>query len=182
MKTLQDIGCPGKGNTGYDGRKGHNYLVVYDALFFRLKDKEISLLELGVHGGKSIEMWEQYFSKAKITGVDNWADGIRPTKQFEDRVRIMTANIDEKIGDLFPETFDVIIDDASHQLNHQMIAFEALHSKLREGGLYIIEDINSDQRRDLLVAHLQNAGFKTMVFDNRPYTVWPDSMMIVAHK
>lgn len=48
----------------------HSYLPIYDKLFSRFKDKEINMLEVGVADGGSIELWNDYFTKATIFGFD----------------------------------------------------------------------------------------------------------------
>jgi len=40
-----------------------------------------------------------------------------------------------------PPTLDLIIDDASHALAHQLASLEALWPKLAPGGIYIVEDL-----------------------------------------
>ena len=40
------------------------------------------------------------------------------------------------------EDFDIIIDDASHNLKDILITFSKLFQKLKKGGFYVIEDIN----------------------------------------
>lgn len=42
--------------------------------------------------------------------------------------------------------FDLIIDDGSHILEHQLLSFSILSEAVRVGGYYIVEDI---KRRDL---------------------------------
>jgi len=180
-RSLQEIGHGGKG-AGNDARGGHHYLVVYDALFFRFRFEDFNMLELGVHEGLSLKLWEEYFPKANITGVDNWSAGLEPKIEFGDRIHIVKADVGGEVDKALPDQkFKVIIDDASHKEVDQKNAFDKLYSFLTEDGFYIIEDISDDARRDSLVAYMQTKGFKTLVFDNRQYTHWNDSMMIVAY-
>ena len=39
--------------------------------------------------------------------------------------------------------FDVIIDDGSHLIDHQIKSFNILKEKMKPGGIYIIEDVNN---------------------------------------
>src|SRR5687767_10929859 len=49
---------------------GH-YFDVYDRHFARFRGKEITILEIGVSQGGSLQMWKNYFGdKAKIYGID----------------------------------------------------------------------------------------------------------------
>jgi hypothetical protein len=54
----------------------------------------------------------------------------------DDRAAV-TAVMDKEFGD---EAIDLIIDDASHYYAHSRKSFEIAFPRLREGGLYIIED------------------------------------------
>src|SRR5690349_2750415 len=58
-----------------------HYFEIYDRHFQKYKGQEISLLEIGVFQGGSLNMWRNYFGKnVKIFGID-----INPVcKQFED--------------------------------------------------------------------------------------------------
>lgn len=48
----------------------HNYLNQYEFFLQKFKDKNFTLLELGVFRGSSVKMWRDYFENAKIVGVD----------------------------------------------------------------------------------------------------------------
>ena len=124
---------------------GHDYLKTYDRLFVPWRHKEITLLEIGVFNGASITCWEEYFSKAKIVGVD-----IDPkTKSFE-RGRVKIENIDQSnVEDLARIAleygpFDIIIDDGSHYWNHQITSLIYLFPFLKSGGFYVIEDLQTN--------------------------------------
>jgi demethylmacrocin O-methyltransferase len=129
--------------------KLHDYLRHYEVLFQPLKDKEITLLEIGVCRGNSIWLWEQYFSKARIIGMD--IDGANRVKgEFCDRVTIETGDQNNK-ADLRRVSkhgpFDIIIDDGSHICVHQIKTFGTLWHHVRPGGWYIIEDLETSMRR-----------------------------------
>jgi len=47
--------------TKYGTEKPLGYLLLYEAAFAHLLDKEIKLLELGVGKGDSLLMWRDYF-------------------------------------------------------------------------------------------------------------------------
>ena len=66
-------------------RSGH--LEHYDQVFEPWFDRELVLLELGVHTGGSLELWRDYFPAAEVVGVDvALPEGFQPgerTKVFE---------------------------------------------------------------------------------------------------
>lgn len=143
-----------KGTKG--GRSPHRYTYIYDLLFYPLKDKRISFLEIGLcRGGPelggnvdrkanspSVEMWKEYFSCATITGFDisdfshqqdarfTFVRGDSGSRQDMERLARTKSH------------YDVIIEDASHASYHQQMAILCLWDKVTRGGLFIIEDLN----------------------------------------
>ncbi|NOZ74704.1 MAG: tetratricopeptide repeat protein [FCB group bacterium] len=128
----------------YDTDKMANtYLAQYDKLFTELINEPVTLLELGVDQGGSIQLWGDYFPKGTIVGVD-----VRiPDIVFPERVHAIQCDQADKkklteIADTFAaDGFDIIIDDASHIGKLAKISFWHLfHNHLKTGGYYIIED------------------------------------------
>jgi hypothetical protein len=62
-----------------DTEKPPGYLRKYEKAFSPLLDKEVRLLELGVHKGGSLIMWRDYFPRGIIVGLD-----INPPAQIDD--------------------------------------------------------------------------------------------------
>lgn len=114
----------------------HCYLDNYEKHLGSWRDKEFTLLEIGVAGGASIKMWREYFPNAKVYGIDNnpecAGDGIFIGSQTD---LDFMASVMNRIG-----APDIIIDDGSH-IGHDMInSFKALFRWVVSGGYYIIED------------------------------------------
>lgn len=114
---------------------------MYDKLFAPLRDKPISLLEIGINRGGSVRLWEEYFSEASLYAID-----VRRRCMQEASNRTTVDMVDqsdgaalrayaEKRGD-----FDIIIDDGSHMTGHQILTFETLWPHLTPGGIYVVED------------------------------------------
>ena len=142
-----------KSHEGLHSMKWSNYIYTYDEEFSNLKRKfdergvGIKLLELGVQNGGSLHMWRKYFGpSASITGVD-----INPKvcellgPNFIQHHNIHTHCFDitdnSKIEEHLSDTFDVILDDASHRAQAVIDSFLILFKKLNPGGVYIIEDL-----------------------------------------
>lgn len=133
MGTLNDIGLKCKTDKS---TITHCYLDTYEKYFSEWRDKEFTLLELGVAGSASIKMWMEYFPNAKIYGIDNNPDcagegifiGSQTDHDFLDKVLAV-------IG-----TVDILIDDASHYGPNTIKSFEYLFPKISQGGWYIVED------------------------------------------
>ena len=126
----------------------HNYLDKYEFFLKPFKDRAFTLLELGVFTGASEDMWEAYFPKAEIHGVD-----IDPEcKQYEKgrvRIHIMDLAKKENLLELRALRPLVIIDDASHLWSHQLLALFTLFDVLPSGGVYILEDMETSLNRRL---------------------------------
>jgi hypothetical protein len=122
----------------------HNYVEVYD-LFFRPRRKRAErVLEIGVLDGDSVRLWEAYFPRATIFGID-----IDDTSQYETK-RIRTFVADqanrEQLTQFIVEhgsEFDIVIDDGGHTMEQQQVSFGFLFPHVRSKGIYIVEDIHT---------------------------------------
>jgi hypothetical protein len=134
--------------TDKEGR--HSYADVYEKHLARLRNSPVTLLEIGVggyrnpeQGGASMRMWKEYFPNGKIIGID-----IEDKRHFsEDRITILQGDQSnaEFLEQLAREygPFDVVIDDGSHVCAHVIASFAVLFSHVRDGGLYVIEDLQT---------------------------------------
>ncbi|MEX0828075.1 MAG: class I SAM-dependent methyltransferase, partial [Haliea sp.] len=114
----------------------------YEPHLQRYRDTPVRLLEIGVHGGGSLELWNRYFGPdAAIHGIDidPVAAGNAPSNA---RVHIGSqtdpAFLEAVLGEHGP--FDILIDDGSHLMPHQIATFETAYPLLSPGGIYICED------------------------------------------
>ena len=127
-----------------DKWQSKHYIDNYSEYFSPLKEKDISLLELGIHKGGSLLLWRDYFSRADISGLDmNTVEIDDPTG----RIHIYTgqqhdtALLDRIAEERAPHGFDIIIDDCSHVGELTRISFWHLFDNhLKNGGIYAIED------------------------------------------
>lgn len=72
-----------------------------------------------------------------------------------DRVQL-AAVVDAAIG---PDPVDLVVDDASHQLDLTRTSFEVLFPRLRPGGVYAIEDWNADHAfKEAMIEHFRTAS------------------------
>ena len=124
-------------------RKPPTYLDVYEGLLAPYRDREISLLELGVHSGHSLLLWREFLPKARIAGLDLRArpeniDGLDNVTfihgRQEDAALLQATAMDHG-------PFDLIFDDASHVGRLTKASYLHLIGHLKPGGLYIFEDI-----------------------------------------
>ena len=110
--------------------------------FERFAGRPVTVLEIGVYGGGSLEMWRDYFgADAQIIGVDidprcSEHEGERIEVHIGDQSdRAFLEHLAESRG-----PFDVIIDDGGHTMEQQITTFDVLFPRLRTGGVYVCED------------------------------------------
>ncbi len=135
---------------GTDKWGSHYYTPHYAFHFRKFKFKKVNLLEIGVGGwegpltgGGSLRMWKKYFPFGNIFSIDIHDK----TALQENRITIMQGSqTDEIFLDRLLEKMgvpDIIIDDGSHVNEHVLTTFRLLFPKLRSGGIYVIEDVQT---------------------------------------
>lgn len=126
--------------------KWDNYFDVYEEHFEKYIGKNANILEIGVAQGGSIEMWAKYFENANIYGIDLY-DGILNYKYDYPNIQFAVGNQgDSKFWDEYTKKdieYDIIIDDGSHLQTHQLYTLVRLFPKLKNGGVYIVEDTHT---------------------------------------
>lgn len=130
-----------------DKVKGHSYAAPYTFHFKKYRKKKIKLLEIGVGGfedstvgGHSLRMWKRYFPLAQIFSID-----IHDKSELQEtRIKIFQGSQVDKafLNNVLIQTgeLDIIIDDGSHFNEHVIGSFHILFPRLKNGGLYVIED------------------------------------------
>jgi len=136
MKTLDEIAI----ECGTDKSSlQHNYCVKYERHLPFDRKAQIDIFEIGIFAGQSLNMWRRYYPNSIVTGID-----INPNcKNLE-----LDADIDVVIGNATEDAvlasikgdFDLIIDDGSHESSDMIATFEKMFSRVKSGGVYIIED------------------------------------------
>lgn len=128
----------------------HRYTPHYERHFAHLRDREMLVIELGIggyarerQGGSSLRMWKWYFPHAQVVGVDI------QDKSFVDEPRITSfqgSQTNRKLMRRIVKRYGaptIVIDDGSHRPPHVIKSFQILFPMLEDGGLYVIEDIQT---------------------------------------
>tara|TARA_B100001996_G_scaffold256712_1_gene199508 strand:+ start:1720 stop:2562 length:843 start_codon:yes stop_codon:yes gene_type:complete len=125
--------------------KWSSYIEVYDEIFLKYKNLPINLLEIGIQNGGSLEIYSEYFLKAKkFIGCDI-NKNCEKISFKDDRIELLIGDINEqKISENIysSEKFDIIIDDGSHKSKDIINSFSKYFSHLNHSGVYIIEDLH----------------------------------------
>ena len=121
----------------------HNYGSFYDSLFERLKPQ--ALLEIGVYRGASLRAW-------RAAGVSNVFGVDRDVTQNCSGLTVLYGNMPEDAETIARRLLllDLIIDDGSHLYPDYTATAEVLFDRLRYGGVYVIEDIQTQDSVDAL--------------------------------
>ena len=123
-------------------KNDHQFIELYENYFYRFKDKEINILEIGIERGDSLRMWREYFTKAKICAIDLFDRNISVNNteiMIGDQSDILFL---QKVANKYNK-FDIIIDDGSHQSKHILKSFNFLFDFLNYNGVYVIEDLQT---------------------------------------
>lgn len=150
MTPLDQLGiCAGTDKS----RLVHDYLRQYERLFRPFVDSVISVLEIGIHNGASLAIWERFFSNATIVGVD-----IAPSTRRFARGRVYVeigSQVDPEFLAEIAQRYkpSIVIDDGSHLAEDQIFSFEQLFPRLQPGGIYVVEDIHGFSEPTLAADH-----------------------------
>ncbi len=131
-----------------NGHKWLNFFDCYERVFAERRNTPTTMLEIGVNKGASLELWRRYLgSQSTIVGVDI-NETCREYEDADDRifVRIGDQRDSAFLRDVIDEfgPFDVVMDDGSHVVSHQIASFNALFADgLRDGGVYVVEDLET---------------------------------------
>jgi cephalosporin hydroxylase len=135
---------------GTDKDTFHSYIEMYEQFLAPLIDRSVVVAEVGIQYGGSMLLWQDYLPRAKFIYLDN-VDAVhakvydnldlkRSKILFEDAY---TQEAAAKVKKLAPEGIDFIIDDGPHTLESQCQFLSLYLPLLAEGGMAVIEDVQS---------------------------------------
>ena len=145
-------------NTGLchtDKGSAHTYTGMYEGILSQYKNKDCTLLEIGVQSGGSALLWSRYLPNAKFSFAD--IDQVNP---------LVLDMIGDKcifhLGDAYsdygsnaiksarPDGFDIIIDDGPHTLQSMIECIRRYLPIVKKEGYLIIEDVQDISWCDIL--------------------------------
>lgn len=132
-------------NEGRLIHKWDHYFDIYHRHFARFRNRNVTILEIGVSHGGSLQMWKNYFGEsARIVGVDI-DERCRTLK--EPGIEIYIGNQEDRgfwrqLKKRLPR-LDIVIDDGGHTMTQMRTAFEELYEAVRAGGVYLVEDTHT---------------------------------------
>jgi hypothetical protein len=123
----------------------HEYHNIYTFFLKQFYDSSGSMLEIGICKGNSLNVWLELFPNAYIYGmdIDTQYSGERHNVLQGDQSNIEHLSSVNSIISSDNRGLFFINDDGSHIPEHQLLTFNTLFPSLQEGGIYIIEDIET---------------------------------------
>ena len=151
-----------------------HYLEVYDKYLHKYRNKKVTILEIGVNHGGSIDMWRSYFGEqCRYIGVD-----INPKcKEFEsDGIEIYIGDQGDRdflrsLADSVGH-FDILIDDGGHSMVQQWTTFEVLYPRISVPGAYICEDTHTSYLPAFGGSRKSSNTFMNQILQKRILTEW----------
>ena len=133
-------------NTEKVSDKWESYLDYYNEIFMPLKNKDISLLEIGIQNGGSLQTYLNFFKNAELIVGCDIDDKCHNLNYDDKRIKVVVGNINSnetysKISSLINQ-FDILIDDGSHISSDIIISFIKYFPIVKPGGIYVIEDLH----------------------------------------
>lgn len=188
--------------------KWMHYFEAYERFFSKYRNKNVSILEIGVFKGGSLQMWKNYF-KTPFNQVSVYGIDINPDCKSleEDNIKIFIGSqedrdflrrVKKEIGKI-----DLLIDDGGHTMNQQIVTFEELFDLVDDNGIYLCEDLHTsymelyggeykgntfiEYSKNLIdYLHAQYSETEKLVrnkySDNIKYITYCDSMIFIEKK
>jgi len=152
MQKTSTLGEISQAHQGKVSDKWSSYLEEYQRLFCEYQNRPVSLLEIGIQNGGSLEIWGKYFANARtLTGCDI-NEKCRNLKFEDPRIAVVVgdANSDPVQGEILERSadFDLIIDDGSHTSGDIVKSFARYFPRLNAGGIFLAEDLHCSYWRD----------------------------------
>ena len=141
----------------------HSYIEkYYNKTFESFRDrKNLTIVEIGVHQGESLELWNKYFADAHIIGIDRNKVDYTPSST---NITVMQGKSSRLDTFKTITNVDIVIDDGSHKVVDQITTYNILYPRLNPNGIYIIEDIRKiDESKNSFLSLNKNVT----IFDYR---------------
>jgi len=174
-------------DSGSDKGTVHSYPEVYEQILAPYRDKPGDVLEIGVLWGESLRAWEEYFTEARVWGVELNPHPLGGQVDLEPFMAEGGHNV--VFGDATSRAdveaafshirFNAVIDDASHEVGAQIKTYWNFRSLMASGGVYVIEDIQDVEATRGLFENLDPVGARAEVIDRRSVKGRYDDVMAV---
>lgn len=125
-----------------------------------------NMIEVGVDQGGATSFFTKLYKPEKFLALELSTEPVKKLVDFlsehdpqktvqlqwgvdQADIETVTRHVQETFAD---KKLDLVVDDASHLLQPSTITFETLFPRLRQGGVYIIEDWSLDHQLEQFIA------------------------------
>jgi FkbM family methyltransferase len=116
----------------------------YEIVLAPYRDQPVQIVEIGFDQGGSLMLWAEWFSQAKILGIDlQFRGNCQQDCARYPNIQISLGNAYDMMSLPYYPRADIVIDDGSHDPDHQVWCVKNLTHKINPGGILIIEDVVS---------------------------------------
>lgn len=132
---------------GFVSDKWYSYLTEYQRLLAPYQALDITLVEIGVQNGGSLQIWEKFFPYASLILGCDIEDNCRHLPFNSSIINIVIGDSAknetiQQILDLTKNNIDIVIDDGSHISSDIISTFFSLFPAVKCGGVFIAEDLH----------------------------------------
>lgn len=142
MKKLKDIFL---NDLTLRSDKWDPYFEVYETYFSKYIGNSPVVVEVGIQGGGSLQMWKKYFGEdATVIGID--VDETVKDLPLDDVQVVVGDQSSEYFWDKFLAecpVIDVFIDDGGHTMNQQLVTLLKVWPHISDDGVFICEDTHT---------------------------------------
>ena len=125
--------------------KWAHFLPIYEQLLAPYRGRAVTLIEVGVGDGGSLQMWRSYLgASARIIGID-----LNPSAKCLESEGFEIIIGDQSDPDFWAERvvkagpIDVLIDDGGHSSVQQIVTVACGLPHVRDGGVIVVEDTHT---------------------------------------
>ena len=140
MKNLQEIGQKNESDRSINLIGTKTYHEYYEPIF---KLKEIkTALELGVYYGNGLITLREYLPESELIGIDVSLECYN--RQINNCSLYQSSQTDvTRLNEILSKhnPLDLVIDDASHEIDKSIESFNIIFPYVSSTGIYIIEDL-----------------------------------------
>lgn len=148
MKSMKEIfrsyavfDAEGRHTNGTDKESNHSYGDAYENLFLDPADRhDVRLMmEVGVADGSSLRAWRDIFPNATVVGMDIHHSDKAHGERIEFYLGDQRSLVDCRRA-AAGRQFDLIVEDALHELDATLMTLLYLWPHVAPGGMYVVEE------------------------------------------
>jgi cephalosporin hydroxylase len=183
--TLKQLCAKYKKGDWPDRDSVHSYIDIYEEILAPYRHTAQNILEIGLMSGESLRMWTEYFDgtvygmDCSVTPIDGLAD-LRPIMaENKYNICIGDATNEADIEKYFKGIkFNVVIEDSSHLLEHQLKIYNLLEPYMADNSIFIVEDVQDIDKDRTVFENID--PFKTVqIMDRRHLKGRYDDCLVV---